>query len=151
MPCTLHSDPDNGPMRAPQHAGEDRVLRRPRLYGAAREHHPPGHRSRGDGHAALQVRRTRADSIPGTFWRAFLCLCVFSGVLTHIITKTMGMILELFWLQQIRDGIPHLISTAPLRTGTAVRNCYLPSRRFLVFEPHHRHHGLDFLYIFLQK
>lgn len=56
-PSTVHSDPDNGPLRASQHTGEDRVLGRPRLHGTAREHHPPGHGGRRDGHAPLQVKR----------------------------------------------------------------------------------------------
>ena len=38
-------------------------------------------------------------------------------------------------LQVMRDGLPQLVSTVPLRTGTAVVHalfCLLPARRFFV-------------------
>ena len=48
-------------------------------------------------------------------------------------------------LQVIRDGIPQLVSTVRLRTGTAavhVLFCFLPWRHFFVFI--HCDRGLDF-------
>ena len=54
---------------------------------------------------------------------------LFSGV--H---KYHGYVPGIILLQVIRDGIPQLVSTVPLRTGTAavhVLFCFLPSRRSL--------------------
>ena len=47
-------------------------------------------------------------------------------------------------LQAIWDGIPQLVGTVPLRTGTAVHVlfCFLPSRRF--FDSLFCDHALDF-------
>ena len=84
------------------------------------------------------------------FFSSFLFLSVsFLFVLLSVslsfsgVHKYHGYVPGIISMQVIRDGIPQLVSTVPLRTGTGVLVMYifLPSRRFCSL---FGDHGLDF-------
>ena len=65
---------------------------------------------------------------------SLFCFVLFFGC--TCMPWTMNMFLVLLGLQDVREGIPLLVSIVPLRTGTAVVytlfcTCFLPSRSFL--------------------